>query len=299
MDINLQAKLAGVNAIHITPFDHRNQIDYHALEQNLSRLLENNITAIYPCGNTGEFYSLSLAETKQLTAFSTKHVDGRAKVIAGIGYSVPVATELAKHAEMSGADGVMIHQPPHPFQSERGMLEYYRQIARNTELPVVLYIRSPSVSLSVLAELATELNIVAVKYAINDLLAFSEAVQTFSERFVWICGTAELFAPYFFAAGAVGFTSGLVNVDASRSLLLLNYLQNNDYKNAMGIWNQIRPFEELRAVHNSANNVSVVKEAMAQLGISDARVRPPISPLDKEDKEQVRTILTQWGLLGN
>lgn len=299
MDINLQAKLAGVNAIHITPFDHRNQIDYHALERNLSRLLENRIAAIYPCGNTGEFYSLSLAETKQLTAFSIKHVGGRAKVIAGIGYSVPVATELAQHAEMAGADGVMIHQPPHPFQSERGMLEYYQQIARNTELPVVLYIRSPSVSLSVLAELTTEPNIVAVKYAINDLLAFSEAVQTLGERFVWICGTAELFAPYFFAAGAVGFTSGLVNVDASRSLLLLNYLQNNDYKNAMGIWNQIRPFEELRAVHNSANNVSVVKEALAQLGLSDARVRPPISPLDREDKERVRNILTQWGLLDN
>ena len=42
---------------------------------------------------------------------------------------------------------------------------------------------------------------------------------------------------------------------------------------------QIRRFEELRAANGSANNVTVVKEALASLGLCRREVRPPSRPL--------------------
>jgi 4-hydroxy-tetrahydrodipicolinate synthase len=77
---------------------------------------------------------------------------------------------------------------------------------------------------------------------------------------------------------------------------MLVTLDGGDYAQAMSLWNTVRPFEELRARHHNGNNVSVVKEAMAQMGLCDATVRPPISELTHHEKEEVSQILMQLEL---
>ena len=106
-----------------------------------------------------------------------------------------------------------------------------------------------------------------------------------------------MWAPWFFASGAVGFTSGMVNVSTKKSFDLLHAMQQSKFAEAMGIWNELRPFEELREQKRSGNNVSVVKEAMLQLNLSNGLVRPPISLLQPEEKRGVHQILKQWKLL--
>jgi 4-hydroxy-tetrahydrodipicolinate synthase len=64
----------------------------------------------------------------------------------------------------------------------------------------------------------------------------------------------------------------------------------------MGLWWRLKPFEDLRARDRSALNVSVVKEALAQLGLCTAAVRPPISTLSAEDATVVRRTLAEWGV---
>jgi 4-hydroxy-tetrahydrodipicolinate synthase len=73
-------------------------------------------------------------------------------------------------------------------------------------------------------------------------------------------------------------------------------LSSSDYSYAMTTWELIRPFEELRAATESSNNVSVVKEALAQLGLCRRDVRPPIRPLGTVDRARVAEILASWGL---
>jgi 4-hydroxy-tetrahydrodipicolinate synthase len=294
---DLIQKIKGINAINITPFDATNRVDYTELASNLDFLIGKGIEAIYPCGNTGEFYALSRDEAKEVVRFTVGHADGRAKIIAGVGYDVETAIELAQNASSTGADGLMIHQPVNPFLLADGILEYYRRIARSTSLPILLYVRHESITDEVLAAAAEEPNIIGVKYAVNHLPSFSKAVQRIGSRLVWICGTAEMWAPFYFAAGAEGFTSGMVNVDTARSFALLHAMRSGDYPEAMRLWNELRPFEELREGNRSGNNVSVVKEAMRQLGLGNGRVRPPIAELKPEERRKVREILIQWGLL--
>jgi 4-hydroxy-tetrahydrodipicolinate synthase len=64
----------------------------------------------------------------------------------------------------------------------------------------------------------------------------------------------------------------------------------------MAVWQQIRPFEALRAANESEHNVSVVKEALAQLGVCSADVRPPSSRLDDVGRAAVADVLRSWGL---
>jgi 4-hydroxy-tetrahydrodipicolinate synthase len=64
----------------------------------------------------------------------------------------------------------------------------------------------------------------------------------------------------------------------------------------MKVWESVRRFEELRAADASADNVSVVKEALAQLGLCRADVRPPSRPLPAAVKDEISAILTSWGM---
>ena len=63
----------------------------------------------------------------------------------------------------------------------------------------------------------------------------------------------------------------------------------------MKVWRQVLPFEELRARRGAENNVSVVKEALAQLGVCSAAVRPPMSELSTAERAEVGRILRTWG----
>ena len=77
---------------------------------------------------------------------------------------------------------------------------------------------------------------------------------------------------------------------------MLDALRGNDFGAAMKVWDKARRFEELRLADASADNVSVVKEALAQLGLCRADVRPPSRLLPADVKDEIRAILTGWGL---
>jgi 4-hydroxy-tetrahydrodipicolinate synthase len=85
-----------------------------------------------------------------------------------------------------------------------------------------------------------------------------------------------------------------VNVAPDISFGLLDALRDDDAERAAAVWRRIRRFEQLRARDRSADNVSVVKEAMHQLGLCDRSVRPPSTTLADEDRADVARILESW-----
>jgi 4-hydroxy-tetrahydrodipicolinate synthase len=139
--------------------------------------------------------------------------------------------------------------------------------------------------------------VIAVKYGIRDAVLFAAVSRDAGpDRFTWLAGLAELTAPACWTAGARGFTSGLVNVAPALSLSMLESLRGGDTAGAMKAWEDCRAFEELRAADSSADNVSVVKEALAQLGLCRPDVRPPGHRVSDEVRAQITEILAEWGL---
>lgn len=290
----LRDALAGIVAIPVTPFAPDGTIDGPAYRAVLGHMVDNGIRVVTPNGNTSEYYALSAAETRESLDLTVDAVGTRAVVVAGVGGSVPQAIEAAEYARAAGAHAIMIHQPVHPYVSRSGWVEYHAQIAAAVpELGVLTYLRNPSIDGSDLSELAGRAsNLVAVKYAVPDPVRFATVMQGCdASDIVWIAGLAESSAPGYFAYGATGFTSGLVNLAPRLSLDMLEALRIGDRRKVMEIWAVIRPFEELRARNNSEHNVSVVKEALAQLGLCSRDVRPPISPLGEADRATVAGFL--------
>ncbi|MCL2551159.1 MAG: dihydrodipicolinate synthase family protein [Actinomycetia bacterium] len=294
----LRARLQTVVAIPVTPFHAGGvEADWDTHAALIGRLVEHGVEVITPNGNTGEFYTLSTAEMRRAVESSVAAAAGRAEVMAGVGLDTASATALARHARERGAGSVMVHQPPHPYRSAEGWIAYHRAIADAVpELGVVLYIRDPVITGAHIAALSDACpNVVGVKYAVPDPVRFASVARDAGlDRFVWIAGLAELSAPAYWIAGATGFTSGLVNVAPRLSIALLQALRGGKYDQAMGVWEQARVFEELRAADASADNVSVVKEALHQLGLSDRAVRPPSRLLPGTARERVAALLDQW-----
>jgi 4-hydroxy-tetrahydrodipicolinate synthase len=291
---------ATVVAIPVTPYAADGSVDFTTYARLLERMVDNGITVVTPNGNTSEYYSLTASEQRREVEVTAEAIRGQAYVLAGVGYDATTAAEMARFAADHSAQAVMVHQPVHPFKSDEGWIAYHKTIADAVpELAVVPYLRDATVRPSAVAKLADLCpNFVAIKYAITNPVQFAATVQTVGlERLTWICGVAESWAPFFWPGGASGYTSGLVNLTTDYSLGMLETLQAGDYAQAMILWNLVRPFEELRARHNNGNNVSVVKEAMAQLGLCSAAVRPPISELSEAEKREVSQILVQLEFL--
>ncbi|VXB61324.1 dihydrodipicolinate synthase family protein [Citricoccus sp. K5] len=293
----MRERLAGVVAIPVTPFDRHGGIDDEAFTRVLARMVDAGIQVVTPNGNTSEYYSLTDAERRHCVELTVQSAGPGCSTLAGVGGAVPEAVEAARHARSAGAQAIMVHQPTHPFMSSEGWVEYHRQIAEAVpELGVVLYLRNPRIDGASVARLADAApNLVAIKYAVPDPVRMATVSRDCDRpHLVWIAGLAELSAPGYWAVGATGFTSGFANVEPTLSLRLLEALRTADTEGAMRIWELIRPFEELRARNESEHNVSVVKESLAQMGLCERDVRPPISTLTAADRQRVEKMMLQW-----
>jgi 4-hydroxy-tetrahydrodipicolinate synthase len=299
MTDQLRNALRTAVVVPVTPFAEDGSPDLETYASLTERLVDGGITVITPNGNTGEFYALTQAEARDALETAVKAVAGKATILAGVGHDIATAIESAKHAQQHGAQMIMIHQPVHPYVSADGWIDYNAQIANQVpDLGVVLYIRNERLTGEHIKRLAdNSKNVVGVKYGVPDPIKFAKVARDAGlDRFTWLAGAAELTAPMFWTAGARGFTSGLANVTTSIPMAMLGALNDNDQEAAMDEWTRARRFEELRANDASADNVAVVKEALAQLGLCRRDVRPPSRLLPPGIQEEIAGILVSWGL---
>jgi 4-hydroxy-tetrahydrodipicolinate synthase len=295
---DLARQLQTVVSIPATPFTEDGAIAEPAYLRLLQRLTTGGVSVVTANGNTGEYYALSQSERHRLVELTAANVPATTVVVAGVGLDVTTAVADARAAVDSGARCIMIHHPIHPFRSPAGWVEYHRQIGDAVPgIGVIPYLKDPAIGPDDIRRLVDSCpGLIAVKYAVPDPARLAHLAAEVPEL-TWLCGLAELWAPFFRVAGATGFTSGLVTIDPARSLRMAAALDGDDFMAAMREWREVRDFEHMRARRGSENNVSAVKEALAQLGLCDRRVRPPITELRQAERDEVTATLVSWGLL--
>ena len=97
--------------------------------------------ALVAAGGTGELYSLTPDEHRQVVRTVVEVVRGRVPVIAGVGFGATMGRLLARQAEEAGADGLLMLPPYYVNADPEGLLEYYRHVAGATSLGVFPYSR--------------------------------------------------------------------------------------------------------------------------------------------------------------
>lgn len=295
----LQA-LNGISGILVTPFDSDNQVTAAPLRPVVDRAIEAGVHVLVANGNTSEFYGLQAAEAERAVHIAAQAVDGRVPLLGGVGRSVQEACALARASHDAGADALMVHQPPDPFVSPRGVVSYVRSVAEaGAGLPVVLYLRNDNIGLDAIEQLCRIPEVIGIKWAAPTPLTLAAAMQRVQDRaLAWVGGLAEVWAPPLYAVGARGFTSGLINVMPERSVAIHRALENADYPLAMRLIREMQPFEELRAQENNGTNVTVVKAALQLMGNDCGPTRAPSAwPLTDLQLEKLKALMQGWNLL--
>lgn len=294
----IRSALRGISGVHVTAWGADGEANWAVTGQIVARIAAAGIHNIVSAGNTGEFYPMTTEEVVRSHAVAAEAAAaGKALVTAGIGRSLREAVSTGRLAAKAGCDAVMVHHPLDPFAAPQSQADYILAIAEALTLPLVAYIRSDAIGVKDLVRVATHPNVAGVKFASTNMMLLSECVRaTQGTSANWICGLAEGWAAPFYALGARGFTSGLINVAPERSLAVWHALEKGDYAAARIEVDAIAGFETLRTKYGNGANVTVVKEALGLLGTNVGPVRLPGLPeLNAEEKAQLRAIVSGWG----
>ena len=299
IDAALRSALTGISGILVTPFDSSDAIAPGRLAPIVDRAVKAGVHILVANGNTGEFYALSTQEAESMVHAAAEHIDRRVPLIGGVGRSIVDARRLARASRAAGAAALRVHQPPDPFVSPRGVVAYMQRLADAADgLPLLLYLRNDGIGLDAIEALCRVPGVAGVKWACPTPLRLAEAIRRCDPEIVWVDGLAEPWAPPFFAVGARGFTSGLINVWPEHSVAIHAALERNDFASARQLIEMMSGFEEIRAEEQNGTNVTVVKAALQLIGEDCGPARPPSAwPLTDVQMKKLRERLQAWGLL--
>jgi 4-hydroxy-tetrahydrodipicolinate synthase len=295
----LSDALTGISGILVAPFDASDAFDGSRLSPIVDRAVAAGVHILVANGNTGEFYGLTMEEAERFVRAAAEAVAGRAPLVAGIGRSVKDAERLARVSAEAGAAALMIHQPPDPFVAPRGITDYVRRVRDAAGLPIVLYLRNDTIGTAGIVDLCQVDGVIGIKWASPNPMRLADAMREAPEDLIWVGGLAETWAPAFYAIGARGFTSGLINVWPERSVAIHAALEAGDLAAARQLIEGMRDFEEVRAEEMNGTNVTGVKAALALIGHDCGPCRPPSAwPLTSAQQGKLRNFLEREGLIG-
>ncbi|MCG7560846.1 MULTISPECIES: dihydrodipicolinate synthase family protein [Pseudoalteromonas] len=281
----------GVYPAVTTQFNDDESINFETTKTMINTLIEEGVHGIIVLGTVGENCSLRAEEKREVLRAAKEVVGGRVPVISGVAETTTaLAVEFVRDAEEIGVDGYMVLPGMVYRSTEREAIHHYQQVARNTNLPVMIY-NNPvtygvDVSIEGMKVLAEEANIVSVKEATEDTRRISELFSAFGDRYVVFGGVDDI-ALESLMLGATGWISGLTNVFPRESVAIYKLAQQGRYEEARELWRWFLPLLRLDTIPTL---VQCIKYAEQLAGRGSEVTRSPRLPLTEEEKTYVRRL---------
>lgn len=282
----------GVFPALLTPFTADDQVDLIMFEKNLDAQVEAGIRGIIIAGSLGEASTLTLAEKESLVKFSVLKLAGKIPVIMNIAEGATREAVLqAKLAKEWGADGLMLLPPMRYKADDRETVEFFKEVARNTDLPIMIYNNPVDYKIDVTLDMFEELtefpHINAIKESTRDVTNITRLKNRFGNRFAILCGVDPLTVEEL-ALGADGLVAGLVDAFPKETVVMYNLVKAGKMDEAIAIYRWFMPLLELD-IHPKL--VQYIKLAAVQTGIGTEYVRAPRLPLVGEERERVLKVI--------
>ncbi|MEE1128390.1 MAG: 4-hydroxy-tetrahydrodipicolinate synthase [Methanobrevibacter sp.] len=296
-------KFEGTYVAMVTPFDENEQIDEEGFRSNINYLIDQGVNGLVGAGTTGESATVDHEEHKKIIDILVDEVNGRVDAIAGTGSnSTYEAADLTKYAADAGADGALLITPYYNKPQQHALIEHYRTVAQESELPIIAY-NVPSrtgvdMNVETIVELAKIDYIDAVKEASGSVDKVSDIYRALQhdgleDDFSILSGEDSLTLPLM-AVGATGVVSASANIDARRMVLMVDSILNDDYTRAMELHYEM--VELIRALFVESNPVPV-KTAMNIMGMPAGPLRLPLMEMKDENLEILKKALKDSNLI--
>ena len=282
----------GVFPALLTPFTKDDKLDLDMFEKNLAAQVEAGVRGIIIGGSLGEASTITEKEKEELVEFSVEYLSEKIPVILNIAESTTTdAIKQAANARKLGADGIMLLPPMRYKTDDRETITYFKDVAKSTDLPIMIYNNPPDYRIDTRPDMFDELieceNISALKESSRDVTNLTRMKNRFGDRIKVLCGVDTL-AMEELCLGADGWVAGLVDAFPRETVAIYNLVKAGKIEEATKIYRWFMPLLELD-IH--AKLVQYIKLAATQTGIGSEYVRAPRLSLVGEERQRILKII--------
>ena len=295
----------GVMHAVVTPFDAAGAIDEQAFRENIETFLDEGVHGIVVGGDNGEAWALSDEELVGLARLTRRIVDEAgtsAKLVVGAD-DIPTAktVEAIKRIADAGADGAMVGPPTHLVTAPLSeLMTRFETLAGQGSLPLVLYNNPRRTQINLTPDIVDRLadidGIVAIKDSVRDFAQHSATIERAGDRINVMLGPCTQIFPSVLLGGA-GYISTGPDILGRAGVEYYHDL-------AAGNVEKAKPVHfKLQRVYAALNGIGTwpagLKAALDLVGKRGGYPRAPILPLGPADRERIRAVLDQCGLLAD
>lgn len=289
---------SGSGVAIITPFNDDKSIDFITFEKLIEFQIQNSTDAIIVCGTTGEASTLSTDEHINAVKFCVDIVNNRVPVIAGSGSnSTSHSLHLSKMCQKAGVDGLLVVTPYYNKTTQKGLINHYKILAENVDLPIILYNVPSRTGLNISPETVLELskisNIVGIKEASGDI---SQAVRIASicpNDFYIYTGNDDQVLPIL-SVGGKGVISVLANIAPKDTHDMVHSFFNGDFQKSKAL--QLNAIELVNSLFCEVNPIPV-KTALSLMGFGKVNFREPLLEMERQDFINLKLAMEHYKLI--
>jgi 4-hydroxy-tetrahydrodipicolinate synthase len=291
-------KLRGTFVVMVTPFTPDERLDEKGFRENIDWYILEGIHGVICLGSTGEFANLSIEERKSVIDLTVDQVRDRVPIIAGTAANSTRETiEMTKYAQDAGAVAALIVAPFYGLPTQEDLYEHYKSISENVSIPIMVYNNPGFSGVDMLAPLIERLavidNILYLKESTGDIKRVHEIMLRCGDRIdVW-CGWDDL-AYEFFSLGCRGWVAPVANFMPKTAVELFTLVEKKEYEKARALYFKMLP---LLSYLEEGQLLAKVKEAMNMIGKAGGKPRRPFLPITEEQKNELRAMLSEVGLI--
>lgn len=269
----------------ITPFKEDNSINFEKFEELLFWHLKQGSDGIVVCGTTGENTTISDQEKLELFKVAVKIINHRIPVIANCGSNDTMhSLYLSKQAKEIGVDGLLLINPYYNKCNMEGMYQHFAVVAKNVDLPIVLYNVPSRTNVVIPIEVINRLikdfkNIVAIKDAGGNL---NYSKELLANKNITLLSGDDNSTYQLMTLGAKGVISVVANILPKEYAKMCHLLLENKFEEAKQIHDKY--FDFITKLGLEVNPIPI-KEAMNLKGHMVGSFRLPLTNMSEENKK--------------
>lgn len=282
----------------VTPFKD-GQVDEEAYRGLIEWQIENGIHGLVPCGTTGESATLSHDEHKRVISICVDQVKGRVPVLAGAGSNnTKEAIELTQHAKDAKADGALLITPYYNKPTQPGLVAHFKAIAQAVSIPTIVYNVPGRTGTNLLPETLATMKaeipeVVGIKEATADLNQISRILELCGRDFTVLSGD-DFTVLATLGIGGRGAISVVSNVVPDQMSGMYDAFVQGNLNKAMDFHYTMAPL--YRAMFMETNPIPA-KTSLELMGKLGAELRLPLIPMKNALKAELKSVLSQVGIL--
>ena len=289
-------KLEGIIPAVASPCDEHDIFLEDTFTRLIDTLYREEIRGLYVCGNTGDGCKMRLEERKRAVEIAidrSRTHGGMVVVHVGSATNTREAVELAEHAAAAGAAAISSLPPARCNQAQ--LVQYYTDIARESQLPTLVYhipiITGLDLTVDELTELLDIEGVVGLKLSDYDLYLMERLASGPHRAFIYN-GNDQVFAAGLLM-GARGGIGSFYNVMPGHFVGIHEAMGRSDLETARRLQSEVNCVIQIGLGYGGQAGM---REILRLQGIDCGPLAPPTELVDAEGSARLRAELDASGV---